>query len=93
MRQSRKVYGALKAIKEFVKKSKGGDCLIGKEMTIADIAAGAMLGMMDMVETKFQVVQWKEKYAEMVRYWEKLEERESFRSTTPVFFDLREKVA
>ena len=91
-RQSRKVYGALKAIDEFVKNSKG-DYLIGDEMTIADIAAGSMLGLMNMVETKFQLVQWKEEYPELVKYWEKLEERESFKSTTPVFFDLTEKVA
>lgn len=62
-------------------------------MTIADIAAGAMLGMMNMVETQFQLVVWKEKYPEARKYWEMLEERPSFRDTKPVMFELTEKVA
>ena len=69
------------------------DFLIGDELTIADIAAGAMLGMMNMVETQFALIKWKEEYPELVRWWEKLEERESFRETRPVMFDLKEKVA
>ena len=62
-------------------------------MTIADIAAGAMLGMMDMVETKFQLIVWKEDYPELKRYWERLEDRPSFRETRPIMFELKEKVA
>ena len=58
-RQLRKVYGAIKAIDGFVKAREGGDFLIGKQLTIADIAAGSMLGMMDMVETQFGLIQWK----------------------------------
>ena len=50
-RQLRKVYGAIKAIDAFVKARKS-DFLIGDELSVADIAAGAMLGMMDMVETQ-----------------------------------------
>jgi glutathione S-transferase len=67
--------------------------LVGEEFSVADIAAGALLGMLNMVETKFGLIQWKEKYPELKGYWEWLEERESFRQTTPVMFELAEKVA
>ena len=66
---------------------------MGKELKIADIAAVSMLGMMDMVERDFQLIKWKEQYPELRVYWEKLEERKSFKETRPVMFDLKEKVA
>lgn len=92
-RQLRKVHGAIKAIDGFAKaRDPGSDLLIGDELTIADIAAGAMLGMMDMVETQFGLIAWKGEYPELMEWWGKLEERESFRETRPVMFDLREKV-
>lgn len=92
-RQLRKVYGAIKALDGFVKARNGGsEFLIGDELTIADIAAACMLGMMNMVETQFGLIKWKEEYPELVRWWETLEERESFRETRPVMFDLKEKV-
>lgn len=91
-RQLRKVYGAIKAIDGFVKAAGNADFLIGDELTIADIAAGCMLGMMDMVETQFGLIEWKADYPELVKWWERLEERESFRETRPVMFELTEKV-
>ena len=91
-RQLRKVYGAVRAVDGFVG-ARRSDFLVGDELTIADIAAGSMLGMMDMVETQFGLIKWKEEYPELVKWWEKLEERESFRETRPVMFDLQEKVA
>lgn len=88
------MHGAIRAIDSFVKaaRDRNSDFLIGDELTIADIAAGCMLGMMDMVETQFGLIKWKEEYPELVGWWERLEERESFRETRPVMFDLREKV-
>ena len=86
------MYGALKALDEFVKKSPDGKFLVGGELTIADIAAGAMLGMMDMVETQFKLIEWRGKYPALESYWGKLEKRESFQGTRPVMFDLKEKV-
>lgn len=88
------MHGAIRAIDTFVKaaRDRNSDFLIGDELTIADIAAGCMLGMMDMVETQFGLIKWKEEYPELVGWWERLEERESFRETRPVMFDLREKV-
>ena len=92
-RQLRKVYGAIKALDGFVKASNSAsEFLIGDELTIADIAAACMLGMMNMVETQFGLIKWKEDYPKLVRWWETLEERESFRETRPIMFDLKEKV-
>lgn len=90
-RQLRKVSGVLKAVDELVKES-GGDFLVGREYSVADIAVGAMLGMMNMVETQYGLIQWTERYPEVKRYWETLEERDSFKETQPVMFELTEKV-
>ena len=93
-RQLRKVYGVIKALDELVKSSPSPSTyLVGGEFTIADIAAGAMLGMFDMVETKFGLIKWKEDYPKLVEYWQGLEKRESFKETKPVMFELKEKVA
>jgi len=92
-RQLRKVNGAFKALDELVKARNGSDFLVGGGLTIADIAVGAMLGMMDMVETQFGLIRWKENYPDLGGYWMWLEERESFKATRPVMFDLKEKVA
>jgi len=66
--------------------------LVGDELTIADIAAGAMLGSMNMVEINFGLVEFKDKYPSLRDYWEWLEERPSFKETTPTLFELTEKV-
>jgi glutathione S-transferase len=91
-RQLRKVNGVLKAIDGFVKKSEG-NFIIHNELSVADIAVGAMLGMMSMVETKFGLIQWTEQYPTLKKYLEMLEERESFKETQPYMFELTEKVA
>ncbi|KAL9132473.1 MAG: hypothetical protein Q9175_006356, partial [Cornicularia normoerica] len=63
---------------------------IGDERTIADITAGCMLGMMmDMVQRHFGLIEWKDEYAELRKWWEKLEGRARFRETRPVIFELR----
>ena len=91
-RQIRKINGVIKAMDEFVK-AKEGDFLVGTEFSIADIAAGAFLGMANMVETKFGMIKWKEQYPKLVKYWETMEGRESFKETQPYMFELTEKVA
>lgn len=91
-RQMRKVTGVLKATDDLVKKSQG-KFLVGGEFSVADIAIGSMLGMMNMVETKFGLIRWLEEFPELRAYWEMLESRESFKATTPVMFELTEKVA
>jgi hypothetical protein len=52
-----------------------------------------MVGMMNMVETKFGLIQWSEKYPDLKKYWEMLESRQSFKQTQPEMFELTEKVA
>jgi glutathione S-transferase len=91
-RQLRKVNGVLKATDDLVKKSKGG-FLVNGEYSVADIAIGAMLGMMNMVETNYGIIHWTENYPEVKKYWEVLEARESFKETQPYMFELTEKVA
>ena len=76
-----------------MKKSEHGTFLIGRELTIADIAAGAMLGMMDLAEKQLQLIKWEDDYPELIKYWKGLEMRPSFRETKPVMFELTEKVA
>lgn len=91
-RQFRKVNGVIKAMDDLVKNS-AGEFLVCGEYSVADIAVGAMLGMMNMVETKFGLIKWKDTYPEVRLYWEMLEARESFKQTQPVMFELTEKVA
>lgn len=91
-RQMRKIYGAIKAIDKSVKKREGGDFLIGKELTIADIAVAAMLGLFDIAERDLQLVKWEDDYPELMKYWQKLEERPSFKETKPFMYKLTEKV-
>ncbi|KAL8820417.1 MAG: hypothetical protein Q9191_007522 [Dirinaria sp. TL-2023a] len=92
-RQLRKIYGAIKAVDQFVKRSEGGEFLIGRELTIADIAVVSMLGLMDLAERQLQLVAWEDDYPELREYWQRLEQRPSFRETQPVMFELQEKVA
>ncbi|KAK0121854.1 hypothetical protein ONS95_010133 [Cadophora gregata] len=92
-RQMRKVNGVLVAADELVKKSGERKFLVCNEFSVADIALGSMLGMMSMIEKKFGIVQFLEKYPDLKRYWEWLEERQSFKDTQPKMFELTEKVA
>ena len=89
----RKVYGAIKYLDQLVKKNNGAEYLVGNALTIADIAAGAMLGMFEMAERELSLFGWKKDYPDLVGWWEKLEERPSFKETRPVMFQLTEKVA
>jgi glutathione S-transferase len=91
-RQLRKVNGVLKATDGFVKKSEGR-FLVHNEFSVAGIAVGAILGMMNMVEMKFGLIQRTEQYPTLKEYCEMLEERESFKETQPYMFELSEKVA
>ncbi len=92
-RQYRKVNGVLLAADELVRKSGEGNFLVCDEFSVADIALGAMLGMMNMVETKYGMIQFLNKYPALKKYWEMLESRQSFKETQPEMFELTEKVA
>ena len=72
---------------ELVKKRDGGDdYLLGGTLTIADIAVNCAIGQIDFTGMR---AGWQDKYPELAKYWMKLEERDTFASTTPVMFDLK----
>lgn len=75
-----------------VRKNGSDKFLVCGDFSIADIALGAMLGSMNMVEMKFGIVQFRDKYPELRKYWEMLEGRASFMKTQPEMFALTEKV-
>lgn len=92
-RQLRKVNGVIAHFSDIIKSLGPKQYLVGGEFSVADIAVGAMLGMMDFVERDFKLISWKSEFGELRAYWEWLEERESFRETRPEMFALSEKVA
>lgn len=83
-RQDRKVDGGLKAMNELVKDAKGG-YLVGDQLTIADIAVVCAVGHIDFSGVR---PDWKKNYPDLKAYWEKLDERENFKKTRPVMFDI-----
>lgn len=81
-RQRRKIDGGFKAMEELAKKKpQGSDFLFQDQLTIADIAICCAVGFCDF---NGAVEGWKEKYPHLAGYWQKLDERESFKSTRPV---------
>jgi len=81
-RQMRKVVGGFKAMNELVmKKPQGKEFLFGGELTIADIAICCAVGFCDF---NGAVEGWKEKYPQLAEYFQRLDERESFKTTRPV---------
>ncbi|KAF4552933.1 Hypothetical protein D9617_8g049460 [Elsinoe fawcettii] len=87
-RQMRKVQGGLTALATWVERS-GGDFLIGNEFGHADIAAGSLLGFMNV---RWPDHSWKKDHPKLVQYWEKLEKRESFKTTTPKAQTFRDQI-
>lgn len=78
-RQMRKVDGGLKALAGWVDQSKTG-YIIGDSLTLADIAAMAVLGYMAVRWTDHP---WMTDYPQLKAYWQKLDARESFANTRP----------
>ena len=76
----RKVSGGLKALATWLEQSSNGQYLIGDSFSLADVAAGCVLGYMSV---RWPDHGWKKEYPELERYWKGLEERESFRDTSP----------
>lgn len=78
----------MKAYSEYVKSAKG-DWLVDQTFTIADIAVGCAIEWVDF----FGVCQgWKNEYPELATWWEKLSQRDSFKQTVPVMFDMKDRV-
>jgi glutathione S-transferase len=54
----------LKAIDELAGNGRG-KYLVRDEFSVADIAVGSMLGVMNMVETQFGLIKWLEQYPKL----------------------------
>ena len=76
-RQLRKVQGGLKALSNWAGDK---DFIVNDKFSLADIAAGSVLGYM---KVRFPDNSWQETYPNLKRYVDKLEERESFKNSTP----------
>ena len=63
-RQLRKVYGALQCRDEKCTSA----ALVGDSLTIAELGAEAKLGIMDVVEGQFKLIEWKVKHANLENY-------------------------
>ncbi|KAF3008429.1 hypothetical protein E8E13_002618 [Curvularia kusanoi] len=90
-RQSRKIDGALRAFNDYVEAAgkEGREYLVGKELSIADIAVVCTVGFIDFGEVK---PGWREQYPKLAQYFDRVDGREEFKETRPVMFDLTEKV-
>lgn len=96
-RQVRKVQGGVKEVAQWVKaaKDRGDEYLVGNELGLADVAVGALCGFLDFGNIKPLVDEfspWMKQYPEMAEYYKKIDERESFKTTRPVMFELHDKV-
>ena len=78
----------MKAYDEYVKAAKGG-WLVGDTYTIADIAVGCAVEWVDFFGVR---PDWRKQYTDLASWWEKLSQRETFKETVPVMFDMKEKV-
>jgi glutathione S-transferase len=86
-RQRRKVLGGMAEIARLI-----GDrhFAIGDGISLADAAIGALLGSLDFSHAQSRLVpagDWRDHYPELARYFDRLEERPSFRETRPIMFD------
>jgi len=86
-RQVRKVDGGLREIARLV-----GDrhFAIGDGISLADAAIGSLLGSLDFSREQQRTVpggNWRALYPALAIYFDRLEERPSFRETRPIMFD------
>ncbi|EXJ62528.1 hypothetical protein A1O7_02966 [Cladophialophora yegresii CBS 114405] len=85
-RQRRKVDGGLKKLAQWVGDK---DFLIDDRLTLADVAAGCVLGYL---RVRFAEHPWQDLYPNLKRYSDLLEARESFRRTRPVPQAINDKI-
>lgn len=94
-RQKRKLEGGYKALEVLAKaRPAGSDFLLpGGELTIADIAVGCTVAQLSFYVSVLPYFKekedWATEYPELAKYWEKLEERDSFVMTSPQMFELK----
>ena len=75
----RKVEGGLRALATWVEEG-DGKYMIGNRLTLADVAAGSVLGYM---AVRWPSHPWMEQYPSLEQYWQHLDARESFETTRP----------
>jgi glutathione S-transferase len=87
-RQQRKMDGGIAAFEALAKSRQPGssEYLVGDTYTIADIAVACTVTHIEWTAAR---PDWKEKYPELAAWWSKMEERETFKKTYPVMFDLK----
>lgn len=86
-RQTRKFEGGMRAFEELsLSKAKGSDYLFNDQLTIADIAVVCAVGFVDF---NGAMQGWKERHPSLAAYFAKLDERDSFKSTRPVMFEIK----
>ncbi|KAF2760418.1 glutathione S-transferase domain-containing protein [Pseudovirgaria hyperparasitica] len=77
-RQMRKVDGGMKWLAGRVRPGK--EFLVGERFGLADIAVGAVCGYLDV---RYEEYPWRARYPDLSKYVDTLQDRESFRITTP----------
>ena len=85
----RKADGGLQALASFVDQAGANEFLIGNQLTLADIAIGSVLGWLSL---RWPDHQWKTKHPGLNKYFERLDQRETFANTRPNPQTITEKV-
>lgn len=90
-RQQRKIDGGLAAFEDLCKsrQPKSSDYLFNDTYTIADIAVACTITQLEFAGVRRG---WREKYSELAKWSAKMEERETFKKTYPVNFDMKDSV-
>ncbi len=76
-RQWSKVNGGLKAMDDGLS---GRPFCVGTHYSLADVAVGCTLGWLDF---RFPSISWRSEYPELLKFFEKVSERQSFKETIP----------
>lgn len=90
-RQQRKIDGGLAAFEELCKsrQPKSSEYLLNDTYTIADIAVACTITQIEFAGMR---PGWKEKYPELAKWSAQIEQKETFKKTYPVNFDMKDKV-
>lgn len=90
-RQQRKIDGGLGAFEELCKsrQPKSSEYLLNDTYTIADIAVACTITQVDFAGMR---PGWKDKYPELAAWTAKIEQKETFKKTYPVNFDMKDSV-
>ncbi|KAF2768804.1 glutathione S-transferase domain-containing protein [Teratosphaeria nubilosa] len=88
-RQMRKADGGLRQLNTWLEQSGSGKFLIHDRLSLADLAAGSMLGWMAIRWTDHP---WRTQYPGLSKYYEGLETLQSFQDTRPSPQTMKDKI-